>query len=331
MPNPFQTHILRRASAAVAGLAVVGLLTSCNLNNSGSTSEDAKAGSLAKAADLKGTKLTVGGKEFTEQLILCSLTSQAFTSAGADVTEKCGLNGSDTVRNALTAGSIDLYWEYTGTAWIGYLKHTQPIPDATKQYQAVAKEDAAKNGITWLKPAPYNSTYAIVANGDIAKKYGIKSLSDYAKLAKTNPTVAKTCGASEFLARSDGWPGLKKAYGFNLPSNKLATIAEGAIYDAVGKGKTCNFGEGDTTDGRIQALHLVVLTDDKHFFPVYNPAVTVRTSVLKKSPQLAKVVEPIADALDITTMQQLDAKVDIDGQKPEDVAHDWLKSKGFIG
>lgn len=322
----------RRAAAVVAtALAAVTALSACNLSNSGSKSAEAKPGSIAKAASLKGTTVTVGGKEFTEQLILCQITSQALTSAGATVKEKCGLNGSNTVRDALTAGSIDLYWEYTGTAWVGYLKHTTPIPGATPQYQAVAKEDLAKNQITWLDPAPYNSTYAIVANSAVASKYHVKTLSDFAALAKSNPTVAKTCGASEFLARSDGWPGLQKKYGFSLPSADLAKIAEGAIYDAVGKGKTCAFGEGDTTDGRIAALHLTILQDDKAFFPVYNPAVTVRSSVLKAHPDLAKALNPVAKALDLKTMQDLDAKVDIKGAQPEDVAHDWLKSKGFIG
>ena len=330
-PGPAGRRHARHLTTLAVGLAAATALAGCNLSSSGSKTDEVKSGSLAKSVDLKGTSVTVGGKEFTEQLILCQITSQALTSVGAKVTEKCGLNGSNTVRDALTAGSIDLYWEYTGTAWIGYLKHTTPIDDATKQYDAVAKEDKSKNKITWLDPAPYNSTYAIVANGEVAKKYGVKTLSDFAKLAKANPAVAKTCGASEFLARNDGWPGLQKAYGFTLPSADLATIAEGAIYNAVGKGKTCNFGEGDTTDGRIAALHLTVLQDDKGFFPVYNPAVTIRSSVLKKHPDLAKALNPIAAKLDLSTMQQLDAKVDIDGDKPEDVAHDWLKSKDFIG
>jgi osmoprotectant transport system substrate-binding protein len=139
------------------------------------------------------------------------------------------------------------------------------------------------------------------------------------------------CAATEFLARNDGWPGLEKSYGFTLPKDKLATVAEGTLYDSAAKGSPCNFAEGVTTDGRIQALKLTVLEDDKAFFPVYNPAPTVRKSVADDNPDLAKVLKPVADALDITTVQKLSAKVDIDGEQPADVAETWLKDNKFIG
>ncbi|HEV7652732.1 MAG TPA: glycine betaine ABC transporter substrate-binding protein [Actinophytocola sp.] len=291
---------------------------------------DVSAGSLADIASLKGKTFTVGGKEFTEQLILCQITIQALQSAGADAKEKCGLNGSDTTRAALTSGSIDLYWEYTGTAWISYLKHTDPIPDADAQYKAVADEDK-KNDIVWLDPAPYNSTYTIVAKTDVAEQHGIKSISDYAELAKSDPGTATMCAATEFLARNDGWPGLEKTYGFTLPKDSLATVAEGTLYDSAAKGSACNFAEGVTTDGRIQALKLTVLEDDKSFFPVYNPAPNVRKSVADANPDLAKILKPVADALDITTIQKLSADVDIKGEQPADVAEQWLKDKKFVG
>ena len=104
-----------------------------------------------------------------------------------------------------------------------------------------------------------------------------------------------------------------------------------SVYDSAAKGTSCNFAEGVTTDGRIQALKLTVLEDDKAFFPVYNPAPTVRKSVADKNPNLAKILKPIADALDLTTIQKLSAKVDIDGEQPDDVAETWLKDSKFIG
>jgi glycine betaine/choline ABC-type transport system substrate-binding protein len=136
--------ILRKpllGTAAVMASAAL-LLGGCALDSETTTAE---AGSLAKDASLDGASITVGSKEFTEQLILCEITAQALESAGADVERNCGLTGSDTTRTALTSGEIDLYWEYTGTAWIGYLKHTDPVPDATRQYKAVAREDLAEN------------------------------------------------------------------------------------------------------------------------------------------------------------------------------------------
>jgi osmoprotectant transport system substrate-binding protein len=319
---------MRRFSRVLTAVLVAAAsVTGCSIAE---PNKDVAAGSLADIASLKGASFTVGGKEFTEQLILCQITVQALTSVEADVKENCGLNGSDTTRAALTSGSIDMYWEYTGTAWISYMKKTDPIPDAAKQYDAVADEDL-KNGIIWLAPAPYNSTYTIVAKTDVAKDKGIKSISDYAGLAKSDPDSATMCAATEFLARNDGWPGLEKSYGFTLPKDKLATVAEGTLYNNAAKGSPCNFAEGVTTDGRIQALKLTILEDDKSFFPVYNPAPNVRKAVVDKNPNLAKILKPIADALDLTTIQKLSAKVDIDGQQPEDVAEAWLKEKHFTG
>lgn len=305
-------------AAAVSGCSIAG------------PTSDVEAGSLAEIASLEGKTFTVGGKEFTEQLILCEITVQALTSVGAEARENCGLVGSDTTRAALTSGSIDLYWEYTGTAWISYLKHTDPVPGAEEQYDAVAEEDLG-NDVVWLDPAPYNSTYTIVAKSDVAEEHGVKSISDYAALAKSDPSAATMCAATEFLARNDGWPGLQKAYGFTLPADSLATVAEGTLYDNAAKGSPCNFAEGVTTDGRIQALDLTVLEDDKAFFPVYNPAPTVRKEVADANPDLRDILKPIADALDLATIQKLSTEVDIDGKQPGDVAETWLRDNDFIG
>lgn len=315
------TRTLTAVLVAAAGV------TGCSIAE---PSSDVAAGSLADIASLDGTSITVGSKEFTEQLILCEITIQALRSVGAEVSENCGLVGSDTTRAALTSGEIDLYWEYTGTAWISYLKHTDPVDGADEQYQAVVDEDLA-NDVVWLEPAPYNSTYTIVAKSDVATEHGVKSISDYAALVKSDPDAATMCAATEFLARNDGWPGLQETYGFTLPADKLATVAEGTLYDSAAKGSPCNFAEGVTTDGRIQALKLAVLEDDKAFFPVYNPAPTVRKSVADENPDLRDLLKPIADALELTTIQKLSTQVDIDGEQPADVAETWLRDEGFIG
>ncbi|MBO0829711.1 MAG: glycine betaine ABC transporter substrate-binding protein [Streptosporangiales bacterium] len=321
-------RISRRKAAAVALVAgITMLLPGCSLNSSPS----AKKGSLADKADLKGTTVTVGSKEFTEQLVLCNITSLALKSAGATVKTKCGLSGSNTARTALTSGSIDMYWEYTGTAWVNYLKHTKPITDSVQQYDAVAKEDLAKNQIKWLDRSTANNTYALAVKTTTANQLQVKTLSDYAKLAKSDPTKASVCIASEFAGRSDGWPGVEKTYGFTMPKANVATLAEGAIYNAVGKGKPCNFGESFTTDGRIKALKLTTLTDDKKFFPVYNPALNVRQSVVKAHPGIATVMNEVTKGIDTKTLQDLNSRVDVSGQDPKKVAEDWMKSKGYIG
>ncbi|GAA1826396.1 glycine betaine ABC transporter substrate-binding protein [Actinomadura chokoriensis] len=317
----------RIAASVAASVATLALTAGC-FSSSGT---EAKAGSLAEGNSLKGATLTVGSKEFTEQLVLCQVTALALRSAGATVHEKCGLQGSNTTRAALTSGSIDMYWEYTGTAWINYLKQTEPIGDPAAQYKAVAEQDLAKNQVKWLGAAPANNTYAIAVKTATMRQLGIENLSDYAALAKRDPSKASTCVASEFAGRSDGWPGLQKAYGFTLPKANVATLAEGAIYDAIGKGDPCNFGEVATTDGRIKALALTPVPDDKSFFPVYNPALTVRDSVYRKNPAIGKIADPIAAALTDSVLQELNGEVDIKGKQPAEVAETWLQSKGFIG
>ncbi|MQA98022.1 MAG: glycine/betaine ABC transporter substrate-binding protein [Streptosporangiales bacterium] len=323
----------RALPKAVAATVAAGLLaTGCSLSaDPGSDKTEAKAGSLAKAANLKGVKVTVGSKEFTEQLILCEITAQALQSAGAQVTRKCGLQGSDTTRKALTSANIDMYWEYTGTAWISYMQHTKPVPGSQGQYEAVKKEDEKENGIVWLDYASFNNSYAIGAKAGKAKELGVATLSDLAKLAKDKPAQASLCTNSEFAARDDGLPGVEKTYDFKLPSDSVATLQEGAIYNAVDKGDPCNFGMMTNTDGRVKALGLTILKDDKAFFPLYNPAVSIRKQVLDANPNIAKVLNPVAKALDTKGIRSLNSQVDIDGLRPPETATKWLQNKGFIG
>jgi osmoprotectant transport system substrate-binding protein len=309
--------------AAACALALVASLTAC-----GGSGSDVKQGSTGQ--ELKGVSLRVGSKEFTEQLVLGQMTLELLRAHGANVTDKTNIQGSTNTRNALTSGRIDLYWDYTGTGWITYLKHAKPIPDPKAQYDAVAKDDLAKNDIVWEPPAPLNNTYAFAIRQSAAQQLGVRTMSDVANLLKTKPSEATFCIESEFSTRDDGWPGLKKAYGMNVPSGNVKQLDTGVIYSETAKGSTCNFGEVFTTDGRIPAKHLLVLQDDKHFFPVYNASLTLRKQIADKYPQIAKIVAPVAQKLTDETMRGLNAKVDVDGYEPKQVAHDWLKQQGFI-
>ncbi|GLZ04760.1 glycine/betaine ABC transporter substrate-binding protein [Actinomadura sp. NBRC 104412] len=320
-----RTPLRAIALAALAALPLGG----CALGQS--PGGDVAKGSLASKGSLDGVTLTVGSKEFTEQLVLCEITAVALESVGAQVKRSCGMSGSNTVRNALTGGSIDMYWEYTGTGWITHLKQTKPINDSRQQYEAVAKADLAQSGIRWLAPAPANNTYAIATTNEKAAQLGVKTISDYAALAKKDAKQATFCGAAEFLGRNDGWPGVEKTYGFDLPRSAVAELALGAVYSSIDKSSPCTFGEVFATDGRIKALGLTVLQDDKRFFAVYNPSLTVRKQVTDRSPQLADIIAPITAALDDEALRGLNAKVDVDGKTPEQAARDWLRSKGFIG
>ncbi|MEZ3157753.1 glycine betaine ABC transporter substrate-binding protein [Microbacterium sp. BWR-S6Y] len=305
---------------AVAALGVLAL-TACSGGSSGS-------GSAAGGSDeLAGLTGQIGSKDFSEQYILAHITTQLLNARGADVEANTKLVGSANVRQALETDEFLGYWEYTGTSWITYNGNTAPVPGAEAQFTATKEADAAK-GIAWLDPAPLNNTYAFAIRADKAEELGVKTLSDVAKLPANEQTF---CIESEFSTRDDGWPGLKTAYGLNVPDSNVALLDTGVIYTATQKGDDCNFGEVFQTDGRIPALDLVVLQDDKEFFPVYQGAFTLKQSTLEKYPAIADVIAEISPLLTTEEMQKLNALVDVDGEDPEDVATDWLKEQGLVG
>jgi len=288
-------------------------------------------GGSSSSVDLSDASLVVGSKDFTEQLILGYITFQALENAGANVEDQIGLAGTDATRQALINGDIDMYWEYTGTIWISHLGNTEPIPDSQKQYEAAAKADLKENDLKLLAPAPFNNTYALAIREEAYEDVGVEKLSDLKALVQDNPDEATVCVESEFNSRDDGLPGLEKKYDFQFPQDNVALFDTGVVYERTDKGNPCNFGEVFTTDGRIEGLGLKVIEDDKNFFPIYNPALEVRKETFDQyGPQLEKLFNPIAKALTTKEMTQMNAKVDVDGELPEDVAEEWLSKNGFV-
>lgn len=290
--------------------------------------DDVSPGTVGRGEPLKGAHLTVTSKEFTEQLILGAMMGIAFEAAGADVLDRTGIQGSIGAREAVKSGDADGMYEYTGTAWITYLGNSKPITDPLKQWQAVRDADL-KNGITWLPPSALNNTYALAMNQANFKKYGTKTLSEVAALAKKNPGAVTLCVESEFANRADGLPGMEKAYGMNLPAKNITQMDTGIIYTQVKKG-SCTYGEVFTTDGRIKSMNLAVMADNKKFFPNYNAAPEINTKALKKWPAIAKVLDPVTKKLNNTVARTLNAKVDVDGEDPHQVALDWMKAEGLV-
>lgn len=319
---------MRRTTAAVLALVAV-LAAGCTIGKDSGGAQVGE-GSIKKIDALSGAQIRVSSKEFDEQLLLGQIALVALQAAGASPQDKTNITGSSNVRQALTSGAVDLYWEYTGTAWISYLKQTKPIADPQAQYDAVKQADAA-NGVTWWARSPANDTYAIAGNPGVLAKTGVKTLSDYAALVKRDPAAASTCMGPEFKSRDDGFPGLAKTYGFSLPDPQVHLLNDAVVYPSIGKGDPCGFGSVASTDGRVAGQKLTVLDDDKHFFPTYNPAISIAASVAQKYPQIEQVFTPIAAKLDTATLTELNKKVSVDGQKPATVAHDWLKEAGFIG
>jgi osmoprotectant transport system substrate-binding protein len=310
-------HIL--PVVAIASVGLLGLAACSGGTSSGS-------GDAAKGSELKGLTGQIGSKDFSEQYILAYLTSDLLNAHGAKTEANTKLVGSTNVRQALEKDDFLGYWEYTGTSWVTYNGNTTPVKGEQAQFDATKKADAAK-GIAWLDPAPLNNTYAFAIRTSEAKKLGVKTLSDVAKLPKKDQTF---CIESEFSTRDDGWPGLKKAYGIDVPDSNVALLDTGVIYTATQKGQDCNFGEVFQTDGRIKALDLTVMQDDKQFFPVYQGAFTLKETTLKKYPKIADVMGKLSTLLTTKQMQELNAKVDVDGDDPSDVAKDFLTEKGLI-
>jgi osmoprotectant transport system substrate-binding protein len=314
------------------GLFVVLLVVGagCSGGGVGGGGGNVGGGEAGQKVDLSGLEMAVGSKEFTEQKILGQIAIQALEAAGATVTDRTGLAGTDAARRALTSRDIDAYWEYTGTGWVTHLGHTEPIADSRKQYDAVAEEDLAKNQIRWLKPAPANNSFAIAVRSEAAGVLGVTNLSSLAALAELRPEDATLCAASEFLAREDGLPGMEKAYGFQFPDGNIAKTQEGEIYRAVDEGDKCNFGEVFVTDGRVQAFDLEILEDDEQFFPIYNPSLNVRQETIDEYPGIADVFAPISEKLDNETLRELNAAVDVDGKSEEVVARQFLRDNGLL-
>lgn len=281
-----------------------------------------------------GASLTVTSKNFTEQLVLGKIAVLAAQTAGFKVTDMTNVPGSVAVRQLMLNGGADMTLEYTGTAWLTYLGHASGIPDKQKQYDAVRDADA-RNGITWLKPAPLNNTYAMAVRSEAVENlHGITSLSQVKSLPVSERTF---CVESEFNSRADGFKPMLAHYGLKLgssgpdgvPSKNVSILDTGTVYTATDRGK-CNFGEVFTTDGRINSLGLTVLKDDEGFFPAYNVAPVFSSATLKQYPQLKGIFTQIMPKLTDTQMRKLNLKVDVGGQEPADVAFDWMVKEGFI-
>ena len=319
--------------AAVALLAAALVSAGCGLQTAGGYIPQGRlTGELSDAPDLSGVEIAVGSKNFTENILLGKIALILLKSAGADVTDLTNIPGSASARQAQVNGDIDAMWEYTGTAWLQYLAQPEPIANEQRQYEAVRDLDLERNDLVWLPPAPMNNTYAFAITQASAKRYGITKLSEMDKV----PVAERTfCVESEFRDRNDGLEGMLEAYGLPLgspkgvPEKNLQTYQTGAIYDATASGN-CVFGEVFTTDGRILALHLDVLEDDRDYFPKYNVSLVLRKQLDDAHPEIADLVAPVAAELTDKELIAMNARVDVDGEEPTEVARDWLVDKGFI-
>lgn len=278
------------------------------------------AASVAQAAPI-----VVGGKDFTEQLLLAEMTAQLLKHEGFEVDKRDGL-GSQVVRDAQVNGQVDVYWEYTGTSLITYNHIDKPM-NAEDTYKTV-KELDAKKGITWLNPSTANNTYALAVQAGNEKTDAIKSLSDLAASYNKDGGLVMAVNA-EFPGRPDGLKGLQKAYGFKTTRADLRPMNSGLTYQALRDGQV-NVALVFATDGRVKAFDFRILTDDKKFFPDYATVPVVRTSTLEANSGLEKPLNELSAKLSNTVMQSLNAQVDVDKKSIEEVAKQFLTDNGLI-
>jgi glycine betaine/choline ABC-type transport system substrate-binding protein len=267
--------------------------------------------------------LTVGSKNFTEELIVGELEALLLQNAGYHVNLKLHLGGTVIAHAALLHGDIDTYVEYTGTGLTAILK-LPVVTNPQRVYAIVAREYQKRFKLRWLKPWGFNDTYALVMRKDRAAKLGVKDISDLRRIAST-----LTLGATqEFIVRPDGLPGLTKKYG-GLTFKAVRGLDPGIMYQAVASGQV-DVISGFSTDGRIPALTLAPLVDDKRFFPPYFAAPVVRDSTLARDPEIAVVLNKLAGKISDNTMARLNRQVDLDKKDPAAVARAFLKQQGLI-
>ncbi|PSN11091.1 quaternary ammonium transporter [filamentous cyanobacterium CCP5] len=267
--------------------------------------------------------ISVGSKDFTEQLILGEMYALLLEEEGLTVERKLNLGGTPVAQAALESGEIDLYPEYTGTGLLTVLK-APVMTDPQEVYQTVADGYAEQFNLVWLEPAPMNNTQALATTPEVAEEYGLTSISDLA----ANASQLVMIGPPEFEVREDGLPGIKEAYGdFDLESYKA--VDAGLRYQGLVDGEA-DVAVAFGTDGEIAAYDLLVLEDDKNIFPPYQVAPVVRQEALEANPEIADALNRLSPLLDDDTMRQLNYEVSGNQREPADVAREFLVDAGLI-
>jgi len=278
--------------------------------------------------------VVVASKIDTEGALLGNIIAVLLQRDGIAIDNKLQLGPTQIVRRAILAGQIDIYPEYTGNGAIFFGREADPIwHDAAKSYAAVKSLDHAQNNLIWLAPAPANNSWAIALRRDVATAQHLASLADLAAYAVRGETI-RLAASAEFVESPGALPAFEKAYGFTLTRSQLLTLVGGdtsATIRAAAEGISgVNAAMAYGTDGALAALGLVVLADDKHAQTVYQPAPVIRGAVLAEHPEIAALLDPAFQSLTLATLQQLNAKIAVDGDDAAAVATDYLQANGFL-
>ena len=282
----------------------------------------------AMAAD----PVVVSSKIDTEGAVLGQMILQSLEDAGIPVENRLQLGGTSIVRNAIKAGEIDLYPEYTGNAAFFHDQADRDIwKDADKAYEQAARLDREAHNIIWLTPAQANNTWAMSVRGDLAREHNLNTLEDLARYINNGGTF-KFAASAAFVESASALPAFQEAYGFKLDSDQLLILSGGntaaTLRAAALNNNDVNGAMTYGTDGGLNALDLKVMEDTLGVQPVYQPAPIVRAEVLEAYPEIREVLEPIFESLDLEMLQRLNGQVAVNGVPASKVARDYLDGLG---
>ena len=262
--------------------------------------------------------LRIGSKNFTEQVILGEIAAVTLEAAGVPVERRFDLGGTFVCHQALTRGELDLYPEYTGTAFTAILKQ-KPVGDPVQVREETARAYSRAWGLVWSPPLGFENTFALVMREPQARELSIRTISD---LAARGGQLRPGFGY-EFLERADGFPGLAAAYGLRFAA-RPAEMDLGLLYAALAQEKV-DVVAGNSTDGLIAAMQLAVLDDDRHYFPPYEAAFVVRAEAWKDD-RVRTAFERLAGTISADAMRKMNAAVDRDRKSPEEVAREFVRA-----
>jgi len=266
-----------------------------------------------------GDAIVIGSKNFTEQNILGEIVAQELETRGVPVERRFHLGGTFVCHHALMNGEIDVYVEYTGTALTAILE--LPVDsDPERVYQRVRNGYRERWDLEWASPLGFENTFALVVRRTDAAAHGFASIAD---LAPRGADLVAGFGP-EFIARPDGYPGLRDKYGLEFGSIRQLDL--GLMYRALADHQI-DVAVANSTDGQIAGLDLLVLEDDRNYFPPYQAAAVSRRVTLEREPRLAEALTDLAGAISPETMRNLNYEVDVEGRDVSEVVRSWLDER----
>ncbi|KAA9005543.1 glycine betaine ABC transporter substrate-binding protein OsmF [Histidinibacterium aquaticum] len=279
-------------------------------------------------------EIVVSSKIDTEGGLLGNMIALALEDAGLPVERRLQLGGTQVVREALLAGQIDIYPEYTGNAAFFFNEAESDVwNDAEAAHDRAAELDAEANDITWLESAPANNTWAIAVTGPVAEENDLSTMTDFGEWVSGGGEI-KLAASTEFVSSPAVLPAMQETYGFELTEDQTVILSGGdtaATIQAAARGTSgVNAAMVYGTDGGVGATGLVVMEDDQGVQPVYEPTPIVRAEVLEEYPSIPEVLNPIFAELDMATLQQLNGRIQVGGEPAEAVAREYLTEAGVI-